>query len=100
MKFEPALNTLLEALLIPKNKVELWCFLRDLLTEEELREFSRRLAVADMLRKKIPYTEIEQKTGMSSKTIARIAKFLNGNLGGYDLVLNHLHHHSDNTSPV
>ena len=51
-------------------------FLRDLLSEKEILEFSRRFEVAKMLEENISYTIIEEKTAMSSTTIARISKFL------------------------
>jgi len=58
------------------NKTEVFDFLRDLLSENEILEFSRRFEVAKMLEEKKSYSEIEQKTKMSSTTIARISKFL------------------------
>ena len=58
------------------NKTETFEFLRDLLSEKEIIEFSRRFEVANMLSDKISYSKIEQKTKMSSTTIARISKFL------------------------
>jgi len=58
------------------NKKEVFNFLRDLLSEKEIIEFSRRFEVAKMLEEKISYSEIEKKTRMSSTTIARISKFL------------------------
>ena len=51
-------------------------FLRDLMTEKEMIEFSRRFEVAKMLEEKLSYSMIEKKTGMSSTTIARVSKFL------------------------
>ena len=58
------------------NKKEVFGFLRDLLTEKEILELSRRFEVAKMLEEKESYTKIEDKTKMSSTTIARISKFL------------------------
>ena len=58
-------------------------FLRDLLTETELEEFSQRLEIAIMLSQKKPYTEIQGATGASSTTIARVSKYLKGKHGGY-----------------
>ncbi len=58
------------------DKTEVFSFLRDLLSEQEIIEFSRRFEVAKMLEEKISYTNIEEKTKMSSTTIARISKFL------------------------
>lgn len=59
------------------NEEKIFNFLRDLLSQKEILEFSRRFEVAKMLCDKKSYTEIEQKTNMSSTTIARISKFLN-----------------------
>lgn len=62
-------------------------FFRDLLTEQEIIEFGKRWKVAQMLAQNIPYTRIEKETGMSSKTIARIQKWLTGGMGGYKKAL-------------
>ncbi|HXS15459.1 MAG TPA: YerC/YecD family TrpR-related protein [Candidatus Saccharimonadales bacterium] len=62
-------------------------FLRDLLTEAELKEFINRWKVARMLERKIPYEKITQETGMSSTTIARIQKWKEQGMGGYQLML-------------
>ena len=75
-----------------KNRDETARFLRDLLTEDEISEFSRRLAAARMLSQKRPYSSIVKTTGLSSTTVARVSKFLKRGAGGYKLVLNRLHH--------
>src|SRR5258706_6944886 len=51
-------------------------FLRDLMTEAEIKECINRWKVVRMLDQKIPYEEITEKTRMSSTTIARISKWL------------------------
>ena len=89
-------KNLYRAILSLKNEDEARRFFRDLLTETEIEEFSRRFEVAAMLDKNIAYTEIVKNTGMSSTTIARISKFLNGVFGGYQLVLKRLSHHHNN----
>lgn len=81
---------LIQAFLVLKTKQEMNNFLRDLLTEEEIIEFGQRWFVAQMLANKVPYTEITRKTGLSSTTIARVAKWLNPGMGGYQLVLKRL----------
>lgn len=78
------------------SKNEAKRFLRDLLTEQEILEFANRWQVAQMLYSAIPYSEIVQKTGMSSTTIARISRWLKRGRGGYRLMLKRLHHHSHN----
>jgi len=83
---------LIEAFLVLKNKDDARRFLRDLMTEKEIKEFSNRLEAANLLTANTSYTLIVKKTGLSSTTIARISKWLNGPLDGYRLVLNRLHH--------
>jgi TrpR-related protein YerC/YecD len=78
------LQTVLASL---KNKTEFKKFLRDLLTEQELLELARRWQAAQMLAVKIPYTEIIKETGLSSTTVARVAKWLNKGMKGYKLAL-------------
>ena len=80
-------NELYKAIVSLENVAECKKFLRDLLTEAEINEFSNRWKVARMLDKKISYEEIEKETGMSSTTIARIQKWLNGPLKGYKNML-------------
>lgn len=88
------------AILAIKNTQEARMFFRDLLTEQELIEFGNRWKAATMLYQKIPYSTIEKETGLSSRTIARISKWLNNGKGGYGLILQRLnsHHHNSNSS--
>jgi TrpR-related protein YerC/YecD len=89
---------LIESILILKNADEAKRFLRDLMTESEIIEFSNRLETARLLSKNVQYGAITESTRLSSTTIARISKWLKGPLGGYRLVLNKLHHtHSQNS---
>ena len=76
-------NTILKL----KTSKEAQNFFRDLLTEAEIREFSNRWKVAQMLNNKIPFTQIEEQTGMSPNTIARINRWLKKGQGGYRLML-------------
>lgn len=85
---------LIKAILSLKTSNEAKRFLRDLMTEKEIIEFSKRLQTAEMLIAKTPYSIIEQKTGLSSTTIARVAKWLNGKEGGYKMIINKLHHNN------
>lgn len=86
----------IEAVLALKNPDEAKRFLRDLMTEYEIVEFANRLEAASLLSKDVQYDAITESTGLSSKTIARISKWLNGSLGGYRLILARLsnHHHA------
>ena len=83
-----------EAILALKNADEAKRFLRDLMTEKEILEFSNRLEAASLLTKDVQYNAITESTGLSSKTIARIAKWLYGTLGGYRIILSRLNHHN------
>jgi TrpR-related protein YerC/YecD len=85
---------LIEILLALKSEKEAKMFLRDLMTEREILEFGNRWKAAQMLSEKISYPEIQKETGLSTRTIARISKWLNDGKGGYRLALNKLHHHS------
>lgn len=90
----PENTKLINAILALKTPNETRRFLRDLMTEKEIKEFSNRLETAELLLKKTPYSVIEEKTGLSSTTVARVSKWLNGKEGGYRTILNRLHSHS------
>ena len=87
-------KSLFKAVLLLKNINEVKRFLRDLLTEQELIEFGKRWQAAQMLNNKIAYTRIEQETELSSRTIARVAKWLKRGKSGYKLILKRLNHHN------
>src|SRR3989344_3638403 len=89
---------LIEAILVLKNADEAKLFLRDLMTKGEIQEFANRLEAASLLFSNMQYNYIIEKTGLSSATIARIAKWLKGNLGGYRLILARLSSTSLRTS--
>lgn len=82
---------LYKAILSLKTLDEAKRFFRDLLTREEIKEFSRRWEAACMLDKAVPYTTIQDKTGLSSTTVARISRWLRKGRGGYQLVLDRMH---------
>lgn len=69
-------------------------FFRDLLTDEEIEEFSRRWHAVKLLDRNTPYLEIQKDTGLSSATVARISKWLKKGAGGYALVLERLAQHA------
>lgn len=62
-------------------------FFRDLLTETEIRELAGRWKAAQMLSRGVPYTTIAHETGMSSRTIARVHKWLKQGKGGFTMML-------------
>ena len=90
---------LIDAFMALKTAAEARSFLRDLLTEEEIIEFAKRLRAAELLSQAVPYTQIVKETGLSSTTVARVSKWLNRRDGGYKVILNRLakHHHNPKT---
>ncbi len=90
----PQTNELFKAILSLKSPREARKFFRDLLTEDELIEFGKRWQAARMLDASVSYTSIVEKTGLSSRTIARISWWLEKGMGGYRLMLARLHHHT------
>lgn len=85
---------LFQTILRLNNLKEAKNFFRDLMTAEEIVELSRRWQAAQMLNAGFPYTEIQEKTGLSSTTVARISKWLNHGMKGYKTMLNKVHHPS------
>jgi len=90
MKLDKKTAQLYKTILSLKDVGEAQVFFRDLLTEAEIKEFSNRWKVAQMLDQKKQYEVIAKETGMSSTTIARISKWLNNGTGGYKLMLERL----------
>ncbi len=83
---------LFRAILMLKNTDEAKRFFRDLLTEPEIMDFSQRWKTAQLLDQGVPYSEIGRKTWMSSKTIARIQRWLKRGKRGYRLILDRMKH--------
>src|SRR3989338_5941273 len=94
---KPFNKALVEAVLSLRTRDEAERFLRDLLTEEEIEEFALRFQTAELLSANVPYSQIQKKTGLSSTTIARVSKWLRGDLGGYRLIIDRLHHHASHS---
>lgn len=68
-------------------------FLRDVGTLSELKEWSERLEVARLLAQGISYREVAKRTGASTTTVTRVAKYMENGAGGYRKILNvHRHH--------
>jgi len=85
---------LIQAILALKTKEEAKRFLCDLMTPKEILEFSNRLRAAEMLTEGVSYVVIEEETGLSSTTVARVSKCLNGKEGGYRTIIGRFHHHN------
>jgi len=80
------IDALYEAILLLQSPPEARQFFRDLLTETEIREFAERWKVAQMIMDGTPYTTIIGRTGLSSTTVARVARWVKRGTGGYRLV--------------
>lgn len=65
------------------NPDDIFALLEDLFTVREIKDTSQRLDVARMLKEGRSYAVIEQTTGASATTIARVSKALNYVAGGY-----------------
>ena len=61
--------------------------MEDLCTIGELHEMAQRLTVAFMLDSGESYLAIQEKTGASATTIARVSKCLNYGANGYRLII-------------
>jgi len=69
---DPAIEYLIRAIMTIQTKEECRYFLEDLCTESELLEMSRRLQAAKMLKNNYIYSEIAERTGLSTATISRV----------------------------
>ncbi len=81
------IEDLYAAILSLQNLKEAKSFFRDLLTKVEIDEFAERWKVARMIAREIPYTRIIEETGISSTTVARVARWVKKGTGGYQIVL-------------
>ena len=80
-------TALYKAVLELKTLEECKCFFADLCTPSEIADFCDRWQAAQMLIEDTPYREIALKTGISTTTIGRVARFLHDGNGGYKTVL-------------
>lgn len=79
----PEVDDLLEVLAKIEDKDQIFALLEDLFTIREVREIAQRLSVARMLSQGRSYVSIEEATGVSATTIARVSKCLSYGSGGY-----------------
>ncbi len=80
-------DDLLHVLATLDDEDTIFCLLEDLFTIREIRETSQRLSVARLLADGKSYTVIEETTGASATTIARVSKCLSYGAGGYAAAL-------------
>jgi len=80
---DPWFRALCSALASCKNTDEVADFLRDVGTLSELQAWSERLEVAKLLSQGLSYREVAQRTGASTTTVTRVARFIENGPGGY-----------------
>lgn len=90
MSQEESIERLCAALCTLNSPEEARALLDDLCTRREIAELAQRLEVAAMLSQGKSYLEVSRVTGASSTTVSRVSKCLNGEVGGYRVVLDRL----------
>lgn len=80
-------DDLLRVLAALDDEDTIFALLEDMFTIREIRETSQRLAVARLLSAGKSYAAIEEVTGASATTIARVSKCLSYGAGGYAAAL-------------
>jgi len=83
-------DLLAQAFLSLRNEEDCYRLFEDLFTIREVQDLSSRLEIALMLRDKVTYNEIVEKTGASTATIGRVNRALNYGAGGYQRVFESL----------
>ena len=89
LKSEQADN-LARAILALNSEEDCYRLFEDLFTIREIQDLGQRLEVARLLQNQSTYTEIVEKTGVSTATIGRVNRALNYGAGGYQKVLDSL----------
>lgn len=84
------IDFLFKGILTLESVDECYSFFEDLCTVAELQEMSKRLLAAKMLKDNFIYTEIAERTGLSTATISRVNRCLKYGSDGYITVLERL----------
>ena len=80
-------DVLARAFLSLETEEDCYRLFEDLFTIREVQDLAQRLEVAQLLSGKATYTEIVERTGVSTATIGRVNRALNYGAGGYQLVM-------------
>ena len=83
-------DQLCEAVLHLNSVEECYQFFEDICTISELKAMSQRLEVARMLKEKLTYDALVDRTGSSTATISRVKRCLNYGADGYNVVLSRM----------
>lgn len=89
-------DMLARAFLSIESEEDCYRLFEDLFTIREVQDLAQRLEVAQLLNRKATYTEIVEKTGVSTATIGRVNRALNYGAGGYQRVLEKLDKEEEN----
>lgn len=84
----PEMDYLVDAIRSLKTREEVYRFLEDVCTINEIKAMEQRLQVARMLKDKRTYLDIASSTGASTATISRVNRSLNYGNNGYSTVFN------------
>ena len=87
LKKDPRVKELFEVIVHLEDPEECARFFRDLCTLTELKAMAERWQVVQLVSEDIPYREISERTGASTATITRIARWLKYGEGGYRFML-------------
>ena len=80
---DPKIEFLFKAILSLQDINECYEFFEDLCTVSEVQEMSRRLWAAKLLNENCVYSNIAERTGLSTATISRINRCLKYGSDGY-----------------
>lgn len=83
-------DLLFEAILSLNSQEECYRLFEDLCTIHEIQALAQRLEVAKLLRERITYHEIAERTGASTATISRVNRCLTYGADGYNIVLDRM----------
>lgn len=90
---EPWFRSLVAAIKGCNTEDDLMNFLRDVGTLGELQAWSERFEVAKLLSRGLSYRDVAAKTGASTTTVTRVARFIENGAGGFTKSLNTHRHH-------
>ena len=89
-------DNLARAFLTLETEEDCYRLFEDLFTIREIQDLSQRLEAAQLLQAQATYTEIVEKTGVSTATIGRVNRALNYGAGGYQRVLERMREKESN----
>ena len=81
---------LFKAILSLETLEECYNFFEDLCTVSEIQEMAKRISVAKMLMDNTVYTDIVDKSGLSTATISRVNRSIKYGNDGYVNIINRI----------